>query len=123
MSLILIVDDEFSIVELLRTLLEDEGYQVNIAHNGQEGLECLSRVRPDLVLCDVMMPVLDGREMCRKMAANPAYIGIPIVFMSAVRSSLHGLDCHYEAFLSKPFDLDEVLNTVERLLQARTSSP
>ena len=69
MTTILVVDDEHSIVEFLATFLQEEGYQVVTAHNGEEGLAGLAVTRPAVVLCDVMMPVLDGREMCRRMQA------------------------------------------------------
>lgn len=118
---ILVVDDELSIRETLRDLLEDEGYSVLTASNGQEGLNQLSRVHPDVVLCDVMMPGIDGREMCKRMTNNPAYQSIPIVLMSAVNTIPRNIDCNYKAFLEKPFDLDEVLTIVEQLIRARAS--
>ncbi|GCE28609.1 hypothetical protein KDA_40930 [Dictyobacter alpinus] len=114
MSMILIVDDEVSIIEVLHDVLSEEGYQVMTASNGQEGLKCLEKSQPDLVLCDVMMPILDGRELCRRMSANPRYSSIPLIFMTAVHRSINPNDCHYVAVLAKPFDIDEVLEMVAR---------
>lgn len=121
MTTILVVDDELSIVELLTAFLEDEGYQVVTARNGEEGLACLTRLRPALVLCDMMMPVVDGREMCQKMQANPHYRSIPIVLMSAVSKALKLANCNYAAHLAKPFELDDVLRTVARLTRTAAS--
>ena len=121
MTTILVVDDEHSIVEFLATFLQEEGYQVVTAHNGEEGLDGLAVTRPAVVLCDVMMPVLDGREMCRRMQANPKYRSIPFVFMSAVSRASNFSECNYAALLPKPFDLDEVLAIVTRFSETATS--
>lgn len=115
MTTILVVDDEASIVQLLSMLLEEEGYRVVTAHNGQEGLEHLATAQPALVLCDVMMPVLDGRELCRKMGSDPRYRSIPIILMTAVSKAFNASDCNCAALLTKPFELDDVLAVVARL--------
>ena len=113
---VLVVDDEFAITEILSGVLEDVGYRVATAGNGREGLERLPEVRPDIVICDVMMPVLDGRELCRALQANPATRGIPVVLMSAVSEGSVRATCTYAAFISKPFDLDTVLDVIARLI-------
>jgi two-component system, OmpR family, alkaline phosphatase synthesis response regulator PhoP len=122
MTTILVVDDESSIVEVLATLLEDEGYHVVTARNGEEGLARLATSQPEIVLCDVMMPVLDGREMCRRMQTNPLYRSIPIILMSAVNVVAKLTDCNYATLIAKPFDLEEVINTVAKLSKNSTSS-
>jgi len=116
MKTILVVDDDFAIAELLEAVLVGEGYEVVTANNGQEALACLGITRPDVVLCDVMMPVLDGRELCRRMQTMPAYRAIPIVLMSAASTIFHDDDCDFAALLAKPFDLDVVLNTVTQVI-------
>lgn len=116
MRLILVVEDEVSIVDMLRAFLEEEGYQVMTARNGEEGLKCLNTARPAVILCDLMMPVLDGRQMCQRLQSDPRYRSIPFVLMSAVVKAVKQTDCHYAALLAKPFDLDEVLNTVAKLV-------
>ncbi|GLV56110.1 hypothetical protein KDH_29540 [Dictyobacter sp. S3.2.2.5] len=116
MNTILVVDDEISIIEVLQDVLTDEGYEVMTASNGQEGLICLEEMRPDLVLCDVMMPVLDGRELCRRMAANPRYHTIPLIFMTAVHKAFSQIDCNYVAVIAKPFDIDELLDVVAKFI-------
>ncbi len=122
MTTVLVVDDESSIVEVLTTLLEDEGYHVVTARNGEEGLACLATAQPEIVLCDVMMPVLDGREMCRRMQANPRYRSIPIILMSAVNVTAKLVECNYAMLIAKPFDLEEIIQTVANLSKTSTSS-
>ena len=122
MTSILVIDDEITIVEMLSEFLEEEGFQVMTAFNGQEGLERLASARPALIMCDVMMPVLDGRELCRRMQADPRYRSIPLVLMSAVRTAPSLDGCIYAALLMKPFELDEVLQTIAGLLKPNASS-
>lgn len=122
MTAILVIDDETSIVEMLCAFLEEEGWQVTTASNGQEGLERLASVRPALVVSDVMMPVLDGWELCRRMQADARYQSIPLVLMSAVRTTPDQVGCSYAALLRKPFELNELLRTITRLLKPRASS-
>ena len=86
-----------------------------VAGNGQEALVCLEDVRPDLILSDIMMPVMDGRELCRKLRAHPEYRSIPVVLMSAAHSASKLADCRPAAFLRKPFAFDELLATVARV--------
>ena len=122
MTSILVIDDEITIVEMLSEFLEEEGFQVMTAFNGQEGLERLASVRPSVVVSDVMMPVLDGWELCRRMQADPRYRSIPVVLMSAVRTAPSLDGCNYTALLMKPFELDEMLQTITRLLKPNASS-
>ena len=115
MTTILVVDDDAFITEMLQACLEDEGYQVVIAHNGQEGLACLKTAPVALVLCDFMMPVLDGVQMCRTLQATPQYQAIPFVLMSALPTAIDAASCRFAALLAKPFDLDELLQLLARL--------
>jgi len=116
MATVLVVEDEEPILALLSALLEDEGYRVATARNGREGLDCLAIAQPDAVLCDVMMPVIDGATLCRYIQADPAYRSIPVVLMSAARPPLASSGCRYAAFLAKPFTLDSVLDVLERVI-------
>ena len=117
MTLILVIDDEISIVEMLSAFLEEEGFQVMTAYNGQEGLERLANALAAVVVSDVMMPLLDGWELCRRMQADPRYRSIPVVLMSAVRTIPSLAGCRYAALVRKPFELDEMLQTFTRLLK------
>ena len=116
MKTVLVVDDELAIADMLRVVLEGEGYQVVTASNGQAALASLATTRPDLVLCDLMMPLLDGQELCRAMKSDPQYQAVPIVLMSAVGDSLISPDTPYDQFIGKPFDIDQVLALVEQMI-------
>ncbi len=115
MTYILVVEDEYGIAEAISDLLTDEGYEVRLARNGAEGLEAIRALRPSLVLLDVMMPVLDGRELLRQVREDPALKDLPVVVMSAVNPSRLAIDLTYEAFLHKPFDIDMLLQQVRTL--------
>ena len=118
MTTILVVDDEITIAEMLHAYLEDEGFRVATAADGREALACLPEVRPDLVLSDVMMPLLDGRQLCKAMAEHPDYQRIPIVLMSAGGEWVVKDRCTYTAFVPKPFELDELIGTIRQILAA-----
>ncbi len=117
MATVLVVEDEFGIVELFDAVLTDEGYQVLTAMNGRDGLELLAKERPDLVFCDFMMPVMDGEAMLGAMTANPALRGIPVVMMSSMPEAVVAERCSgYVTFMRKPFKLFALLDVVERVL-------
>ncbi|MBJ6765025.1 response regulator [Myxococcaceae bacterium JPH2] len=117
MKRLLIVDDEVAIVEALQDILSVEGYDVATAFNGAEGLERLSQVKPDLVLLDLMMPVMDGREMLRRMREDATTRDLPVVVMSAGRISEEERKASAR-FLAKPFELDTLLDTIAGLLDS-----
>ena len=112
---ILVVDEEVDIAELLRLLLDGDRVEVLVAHDGQEALEIVHEERPQLILSDVMMPVLDGRELCRRVRADPATSHITIILMSAAHGQSVG-EYGADAFIRKPFDLLEVLEKVDLYL-------
>ena len=115
MKRLLIVDDELAIVEALQDILSVEGYEIVTAFNGAEGLHRMAEARPDLVLLDLMMPVMDGREMLRRMREDTGLQGIPVVVMSAGRISDEERRSSAR-FLAKPFELDVLLDTIAELL-------
>ena len=110
---ILIIEDERVIAEILSAVLEDEGYTVHVADNGKEGIATLKSTHPDLVLCDLMMPIADGRAVARAMAADPTTRSIPLIIMSAGGNPPTDPNIRYNAFLRKPFDLNQLIDTVE----------
>jgi CheY-like chemotaxis protein len=102
---------------VLEAVLTDAGHTVLVAVNGRQGLQHLARRKPDLVLLDFMMPVVDGPGMLRAMAADTAYKSIPVVMMSSLPKATVAERCSgYVAFLQKPFTLREVLDAVGRAL-------
>jgi CheY-like chemotaxis protein len=117
MSLVLVVDDEQAIREFLDDILTGEGYQVSTASNGQEALTHLATAQPDLVLLDIMMPVLDGREVLRRMRADPTLSRVAVLVMSAAADP-GPLAGGFDSFLPKPFDLDRLLSAIEELLRS-----
>ena len=117
MPTVLVVDDEFGIVDVLETILIEEGYRVLTACNGKQGLESLATERPDVVLLDLMMPILGGVEMLAAMMAEPAYRHIPVIMISSLAEKVLAEKCTgYVAYLRKPFRATAVLSTIARVL-------
>ena len=122
MPTVLVVDDEFGIVDVLEIILTDEGYRVLTACNGKQGLERLSTEKPDVVLLDFMMPILGGAEMLATMVAEPAYRHIPVIMISSLGENVFAQKCTgYVAYLRKPFRATAVLSTIARVLSGRTN--
>jgi CheY-like chemotaxis protein len=115
-STVLVVDDEPGIRDVISTLLKDEGYDVLQDQNGAEALELLPREQPDLVVLDIMMPLVDGREVLRRLRAMPELEATHVILMSAGIRDVAELQV--AAFLRKPFDIQKLLGTVRQLLQA-----
>jgi CheY-like chemotaxis protein len=114
---ILIVDDEEPVRELVALLLQDDGYQTLQAIHGAQALELTANDPPDLVIADVMMPVLNGADLCRRLKAEPDTRAIPVILMSSAgRRSADSTGS--DAFLAKPFDLAELEALVRRWLPA-----
>ena len=112
MPLVLIVDDEHAIVETLAEVLRTEGYAVATAANGALALEAMRAQRPDVVLLDYMMPVLDGAQALAEMRSDAALATIPVVMMSAATESAVGTTPARQAFLRKPFRAPALLAAI-----------
>ncbi len=122
MPTILIADDRPESVELVRNLLTLEGYQVVAAHNGQEALDRIRQHRPDLVLLDLDMPLLNGYEVCQQMKADPATADIPVLMVTAWAQPDHrvrGLQLGAEDYLAKPFDYRELIARIQTRLRVK----
>ena len=115
---VLLVDDEPAVREAIRAGLEFEGFQVAMASDGLEAMEQIAKERPDVVLLDVMMPRMDGLTVLRRLrAADPA---LPVLLLTArdtVGDRVTGLDLGADDYLTKPFDLDELLARLRSLLR------
>ena len=114
---ILVVDDDTNICELLRLYLTKEGYQVTVANDGEEGLEKFNQVKPDMVLLDVMMPKMDGLEVCRRIrkAGNT-----PVMMLTAKGETFDkvlGLELGADDYMVKPFDAKEVVARIKAVLR------
>ena len=117
MKTILVVDDELANADLLCLLLEEEGYRAHSAVNGRQGLDRIAEVRPQLIILDYMMPVMNGAEMGRAMRASDAMRGIRILMNSSLpEEAVRKHFSDYDAFLRKPYGIDEALRVIARLL-------
>jgi signal transduction histidine kinase len=126
MSIVLIVDDDPTAREALVAILEGEGYDLQQAKDGIQALRVLKHLQPDLILLDVMMPAMDGFEVCRRIRATPPLAEVPIILLTALDdrdSLLRGIESGADDFLSKPPDRRELVarvRTITRLNRYRT---
>lgn len=116
MRTIFIVDDEYSIVESLTDLLVEEGYRVASAMNGRDALAAISAKPPDLVLTDLMMPALDGRQLIAALQENADLRAIPIILMSAASLPRNPSEFAGIPVFRKPFQIDALLAEISHLL-------
>jgi CheY-like chemotaxis protein len=120
MKKILLVDDDPHLLELIKTVLEQKGYDVMVAHSGQECLVMLKKIKPDLILLDVMMPIMDGKEVCRRIRSNPETKSLKVAFLTVMQKydvgiefmeKLNVLDC-----LTKSFPHEDLLDKVDQIV-------
>ena len=114
------IEDDLELVDILKIILKHRGYKVTGATAGHEGLETLRRVKPDLVLLDLMMPDMDGWEVYRQMKADADLCHIPVIIVTADGQSLNrflGLKVtQVDDFIVKPFDVQELVQRIEKAL-------
>jgi len=114
-ALLLIVDDEFGLATLLGEFLADEGHLIRTAYNGKQALEQATIERPDLILTDMMMPVMDGAGLIKALGANPDLANVPVIVMSSLMEASIAERCTgYVAFVRKPFNITELSKLVSR---------
>jgi DNA-binding response OmpR family regulator len=114
---ILIIDDEPFIVETLRFALEKAGYAVLVAYDGEEGLRITRSEIPDLILLDIMLPKLNGFQICRLLKSDERYRSIPIIMLTArtqERDRLLGKEIGSDEYITKPFELPDLLRVIAR---------
>lgn len=114
-SLILIVDDVPQNLQVLNATLSEEGYRVAAAKGGEQAFKALERIQPDLILLDIMMPGMDGYEVCRLLKANEQTRNIPVIFLTAKSESedmIKGFECGGVDYITKPFQTPELLARV-----------
>ncbi|MGF6593750.1 response regulator [Pseudomonas sp. 2835] len=119
MSTILVVDDEYLIANILGWALEDEGFDVELAGNGQKALDLLKEKRVELVITDYMMPVMDGEALATGIRAQPQLQELPIILMSGAQAH-KGRDKPglFAAVFDKPFDIEQLIAKVKELVGA-----
>ena len=116
---ILIVEDSTTQALLLKRILETQGYNVTVAENGQLGLDALRKSRPDIVISDVMMPVMDGYTMCRTIKSDDDLQSIPIILLTTLSDPediVRGLEASADAYVIKPYNREHLLAKVESVL-------
>ena len=131
-STVLIVDDEYSGRQTLESVLDRDGYNIEMAENGMQALEKVRTIQPDVILLDVMMPGMTGFEVCQRIRSDPLVAEIPIIVLTALddrESLLNALKAGADDFITKPFDRFELrarligitkLNRYHKLVQERT---
>ena len=120
---ILVVDDEKNILDIIRFNLEVEGYEVFTALEGEEALRLAQEIKPDLILCDIMMPEMDGLEVCRRLKADGRTNQVPVVMLSAKtqpQDKVASIEAGADDFITKPFDFsDLVARIIVNLIRAK----
>lgn len=121
------IEDEPEMIELVKLILSKKGVEVFGASGGQAGLEAVERLRPDLVLLDLMMPDMDGWEVYQQMKAHPEMRDIPVIIITAKAQSIDKvLGLHIakvDDYITKPFGPGQLAESVERVLQQRQQHP
>lgn len=119
MSVIFVIEDERAIAETLKAILEDEGHSVTLASNGRDALALMAGDRPDLVISDLMLPIMSGQALFQAMQADEGLRSIPFLVVSALDHALIQHQLPGVLALPKPFQVNRLLSTVERLLRER----
>lgn len=121
---ILLVDDDPDFVGAIRSMLEVNDFEVAVAYDGREGLQKAGQFNPDLIILDMMMPVMGGREACKKLKTDPATRKIPVILLTAIADHVTSttythrdvLESHAEEYIPKPVQKELLLNTIKSLL-------
>lgn len=122
MNRVLVVEDEANIADFIRRGLIYKGYEVEVAHTGEQGLGSARDRPPDLVILDLMLPDLDGVEVCQRLRAAG---NVPIIMLTArdaVRDKVEGLEAGADDYMTKPFEFDELLARVKAALRRRDAA-
>ncbi|MFM2315218.1 MAG: hypothetical protein RLZZ04_4494 [Cyanobacteriota bacterium] len=117
---LLLIDDDPNLILLVKDYLEFRGYNVDTAENGREALELLDNLVPDMIICDVMMPEMDGYTLVKHIREEPVTNRIPVLFLSAKGQSqdrVKGLNEGADVYMSKPFEPEELVAQVESSLK------
>jgi CheY-like chemotaxis protein len=122
---ILLVDDDPDFVEAVKVIVESGGYDVKVAYDGKEGLEAVEEEKPDLIVLDVMMPVMNGHEACAQLKGNKETANIPIILLTAVADRVTTstythrdmLESEAEDYMPKPVEPDELLELIKSWLK------
>ena len=122
---VLVIDDEESIVDLIKLGLKYEGFEVVAASDGEEGIAAAQRTNPVFIILDWMLPDMDGLEVCRRLRSNPTTVDIPILLLTAkdeVGSRVEGLNTGADDYLTKPFSFEELVARIRTILRRMNHS-
>src|SRR2546421_2484610 len=122
---VLVIDDEENIIELIKLGLKYEGFQVESASDGSEGLAAAQRMDPNVIILDLMLPGMDGLEVCRQLRINPTTRDIPILMLTAkdeVQDRVTGLETGADDYLAKPFSFEEFVARIRAILRRQKRS-
>jgi two-component system phosphate regulon response regulator PhoB len=120
MSLVLIVEDEYGTAEVLSLILQAEGFSAALASNGRDALLRINEARPDIIVSDYMMPVMDGAQLGLAVRADPALRALPFVMTSALEERrIRHVFADYDAFLQKPYTAEALIHTIKELVKGR----
>lgn len=122
---VLVIDDEESIVDLIKLGLKYEGFQVEAAFDGPEGLAAAQRIDPDLIILDSILPGVDGLEVLRQLRLNPVTLDVPVLMLTAkdkVQDKVTGLETGADDYLAKPFSFEEFVARIRAILRRQQRS-
>ncbi|MCK4547058.1 MAG: response regulator [Candidatus Eisenbacteria sp.] len=122
---ILVIEDTKSVRQIVAAMLLEEGYEVITAIDGKDGLEMAKRERPDLVVLDVMLPEMNGYEVCCRIKFDEQYEHIPVILLTARRKEADrrkAAQTGADVYLTKPFERDQLMQEVKRLLEQKSGS-
>ena len=122
---VLVVDDEPDFAAIVQANLEKEGFQVEVAYSGDEGLEKIYASPPDAIVLDIMMPGKDGYQVCKELKADEKYADIPVILLTAVASHVtttryshaDGMSTEADDYIAKPASAEEITESIKRLLE------
>ena len=123
---ILVVDDEENIVELLKFNLELKGYQVECAYDGEEALKKAKDIKPSLILLDLMLPIMDGTTVCRKIREDEELKDTPIIMLTAKnmeKDKIFGLELGADDYITKPFSIKELMARIKAVMRRYSAPP
>ncbi len=117
---VLIVDDDQLVRQIVQEILSDENYEIQLAKDGKDALESIHRDQPDIIILDIMMPIMDGLDVSKHLKSNRTTASIPIIMLTArtsISDKFDGFDAGADEYISKPFDADVLQKRVKSLLR------
>jgi DNA-binding response OmpR family regulator len=120
MTTILVIDDDSLVAKSVELSLRHDGFHVSVAHSGVDGLKIARRESPDLIILDIIMPGMDGYQVCRELRADPLLGDVPVLFLTAKgrdEDKIEGLRAGADDYLTKPFNIDELILRVKAILR------